>query len=262
MEEALDSLENYLNALTTGAYEMKDMSTVEKAESSACEMASWIYNCLDCDSPAFKLYAEDCSKLVNGQVSSLEHKNAEWPSLADYCTYIAEKSIGDVWIDVDLCQFDEINEDLYTLKKGNELIFKSSLVYDDVQDILEDIQTKSVNSAVILALERGVITEDDLEEREPESLMQVLDESGVLDDIIRLADAFFLKGVYTFLDMESYSVDKKGLLQSFRLVRLFNLRKLMMMKKDLKTVKRVLESFSDFRSLGNSIPEEIGNLVN
>ena len=262
VEEALDSLENYLNALTTGAYEMKDMSTVEKAESSACEMASWIYNCLDCDSPAFKLYAEDCSKLVNGQVSSLEHKNAEWPSLADYCTYIAEKSIGDVWIDVDLCQFDEINEDLYTLKKGNELIFKSSLVYDDVQDILEDIQTKSVNSAVILALERGVITEDDLEEREPESLMQVLDESGVLDDIIRLADAFFLKGVYTFLDMESYSVDKKGLLQSFRLVRLFNLRKLMMMKKNLKTVKRVLESFSDFRSLGNSIPEEIGNLVN
>ncbi len=261
VNEALDSLENYLTALTKGVYERKEGSLVEMAESSACEMASWILECLDYDVPAFNLYKNDCITLVQGQISSLEHKSSEWPSLDDYCGTIAEKSIGDVWIDVDLCHFDELDEDLYLLKKGNEYIFKSSLVYDDVQDILEDIQTTSVNSAVILALERGIITEEDLERGEPHNIVKVLDQSGVLNDIIHLADAFFLKGVFTFLEMETDYVDKKGLLQSFRLVRLFNLRKLFMMKRDAKTFRKVLESFSDFQSLQMQIPEEMGSLV-
>jgi hypothetical protein len=261
VNEALDSLENYLTALTAGEYERKEGSLVEMAESSACEMASWIFECLDYDAPAFNLYKNDCITLVQGQISSLEHKSTEWPSLDDYCRTIAEKSIGDVWIDVDLCHFDEMDEDLCLLKKGNEYIFKSSLVYDDVQDIVEDIQTTSVNSAVILALERGVITEEDLERGEPKDIVKVLDQSGILEDIIHLADAFFLKGVFTFLEMETACVDKKGLLQSFRLVRLFNLRKLFMMKRDVKTFRKVLESFSDFQSLQMQIPEEMSNLV-
>ena len=261
VEEALNSLENYLNALTTGVYERKVNSPVEMAESSACEIASWIYHCLDYDSPAFQLYRKDCRNLVEGQVQSLEHKNSEWPSLADYANYISEKSIGDVWIDVDLCNFDELDADLLAVKKGNEYIFKSSLVYDDVQDIIEDIETKSVNSAVILALERGVITEEDLEGIEPAAIVGLLEQHGILDDIIHLADAFFLKGVYTFMEVEAPCVDMKGLLQSFRLVRLFNLRKLMMVKKDIKTLKKVIESFSDFRTLKDSIPEEMDSLV-
>lgn len=261
VEEALDSLENYLSALTSGRYEMKKGSPVQRAESSACEMASWIYHCLDYDSPAFPLYRKDCYTLVEGQVTSLKHKSAEWPSLEDYVDAVAEKSIGDVWIDIDLCQFDELDKDLFLVKKGNEYIFKSSLVYDDVQDITEDIQTESVNSAVLLALERDVITAEDLEQHPPAELVVLLERSGILNDIIYLADAFFLKGVYTFLEAESSWVDKKGLLYSFRLVRLFNLRKLLMMKKDMRTLKKVLESFSDFQSLKSTIPEEMGNLV-
>jgi len=261
VEEALDSLENYLNALVYGTYKKKDTTPVEMAETSACEMASWIYQCLNYDAPAFTLYKEDCCKLVEGQISSLEHKSTEWPSLKDYTDYIAEKSIGDVWVDIDLCRVDFLDEDLLVLKRGNEYIFKSSLVYDDVQDLTEDIETKSVNSVLVRALERGVITPEDLEEREPAELVKILEETGIVDDIICLADAFFLKGVYTFLEMEASRVDMKGLLQSFRLVRLFNLRKLLMMNRDVKTLKKVLESFSDFKSLENRIPEEIGSLV-
>ncbi len=261
VEEALDSLENYLSALTQGTYKRKGNSPVQMAESSACEIASWIYQSLNHDAPAFPYYIDDCVKLVEGQVSSLEHKTTEWPSLADYVNYIAEKSIGDVWIDIDLCHFDGLNGDLFLLKKSNELIFKSSLVYDDVQDIYEDIQTKSVNSALILALERGIISEDDLDRMELSDMVDLLEKSGVLDDIIYLADAFFLKGIFTFMEIETKSVDKKGLLNSFRLVRLFNLRKLLMRNKDMKTVKRTLQSFSDFQCLKEQIPEEIGALV-
>ncbi len=261
VQEALDSLENYLCALTCGEYRRKGSSPVQMAESSACEMASWIYQSLNHDAPAFKLYLKDCTTLVEGQISSLEHKSTEWPSLADYVDYISEKSIGDVWIDIDLCQFDDLNEDLLSLKKSNEYIFKSSLVYDDVQDIYEDIQTKSVNSALIRALEREIISEEDLDTKEPAELVEILEREGVLEDIIWLADAFFLKGISAFMEMETSSVDKEGLLSSFRLVRLFNLRKLLMRNKDMETLKRVLQSFSDFHSLREQIPEGIGALV-
>ncbi len=258
VEEALDSLENYLNALTCGIYQEKEGSPVEMAESSACEMASWIYESLG-DSMSSS-YVKDCTKLVEGQIVSLQHKRRGWPSLKEYITSIAEKSIGDVWIDIDLCQI-EWDENLLLLKKGNEYIFKSSLVYDDVQDLMEDIRTTSVNSAVILALERGVITEDDLDTMDPVTLVGILKETGITDDTIYLADALFLKGVSTFMKMEASFVDKKGLLQSFRLVRLFNLRKLLFMNRDAKTFRRALESFSHFQSLESRIPQEIVALV-
>ena len=261
-KEAYRSLENYLSALTTGTYEKKLASPVERAESSACEMASWMYYYLDHDAEAFTVYVQDCSTLVEGQVMSLKHKDSEWPSLRDYVESIAEKSIGDVWIDVDLCQFTVLDESLLTLKKSNEYIFKSSLVYDDVQDIFEDIQTKSVNSAVILGIERGIISPDDLVERSPSELVDLLKASGVLTDIVHLADALFLKGVTLLMDVDSSHIDMKGLLQSFRLVRLFNLRKLLMMNRDFWTLKQVLASFSDFGYLQDQVPPSMSRLVN
>jgi hypothetical protein len=54
----------------------------------------------------------------------------------------------------------------------------------------------------------------------------------------------------------------KGLLQSFRLVRLFNLRKLLMMNRDFWTLKQVLASFSDFGYLKDQIPPSMSRLVN
>lgn len=261
MDDALDSLENYLCALTQGVYRKNHGSVVEQAESSACEMASWIYDSLDHASPAFSYYVRDCATLVEGQITSLEHKNSHWPSLADYVDTIAEKSIGDVWIDVDLCQFEELDEDLLLLKESNQYIFKSSLLYDDVQDLLEDIETKSVNSAIILALEREIISEDDLDKMEPADIVTLLQTQGITEDVIHLADALFLKGIFAFQKMETSTMDKKGLLRSFQLVRLFNFRKLLAMNKDIKTFKRALASFSDTTSLEQEIPEEINVLI-
>ncbi|MGD2246830.1 MAG: hypothetical protein PVF58_00370 [Candidatus Methanofastidiosia archaeon] len=261
VEDALDSLENYLCAMTQGIYTKKQESPVQKAESSACEIASWMYESVDHASPAFSYYVRDCATLVEGQISSLEHKNSHWPSLADYVNTIAEKSIGDVWIDIDLCQFGELDEDLLLLKESNQYIFKSSLLYDDVQDLLEDIETKSVNSAIVLALERDIISEDDLDEMDPADIVTLLRTQGVTEDIIHLADAMYLKGIYTFQKMERATMDKKGLLRSFQLVRVFNLRKLLAMNKDFKTLRRALASFSDITSLEQEIPEEINALI-
>lgn len=261
-EEALTSLENYLSALKTGDFEKKWNTPVERVESAACEIVSWIHDSLDHDAPAFSFYTKDCTTLVEGQIMSLNHKTVGWPSLSMYVESIAEKSIGDVWIDIDLCRFNYVDETLVNLKKGNEYIFKSSLVYDDVQDIYEDIETKSVNSAVILGLEQGVISPDDLVTRDTEELVALLRESGVLKTIILLADALFLKGVDTVLPVESSRIDLKGLLQSFRLVRLFNLRKLLAMNKDFWTLKQVLASFGNFECLRDQIPDQMSRLVN
>lgn len=262
VEEAFDSLENYLSALKTGMFRKMCTSPVEQAESTSCEMASWIYHYLNKDAEAFSLYKADCTKLVNGQIASLQHKGNRWPSLADYVASIAEKSIGDVWIDIDLCQVDALDQSLIYLKKANEYIFKSSLVYDDVQDIYEDLQTGSVNSAVILGMEKGVISTDDLTEMDTSALVHLLREQGVLKDIIYLADALFLKGADMLVQVDNSQIDMKGLLRSFRLVRLFNLRKLLLMNKDLWTFKQFLASFSDFGCLRDQIPTQISQLVN
>lgn len=262
VEEALDSLENYLSALKTGTFREKCASSVEQAESTSCEMASWVYHYLNKDAEAFSLYKADCTKLVNGQIASLRHKGNRWPSLADYVASIAEKSIGDVWIDIDLCQVDALDQSLIYLKKANEYIFKSSLVYDDVQDIYEDLHTRSVNSAVILGMEKGIISTDDLEEMDTSALVHLLEEQDVLKEIIYLADALFLKGVDILVQVDNSLVDMKGLLRSFRLVRLFNLRKLLLMNKDLWTFKQFLASFSDFSCLRDQIPTQISQLVN
>lgn len=261
VEEAYSSLKNYLSALQTGEFKKKRSTPVERAESSACEMASWIYHYLDCNVPAFNLYVNDCTKLVEGQIMSLKHKEKRWPSLAEYIESIAEKSIGDVWIDCDLCQFDLLDEQLVTLKKANEYIFKSSLVYDDVQDIYEDIRTRSVNSAVILGFERGAITVDDLAEMELSEVVFLLKESGVLRDTIHLADALFLKGVDSLMQVDDSRIDMKALVRSFRFVRLFNLRKLLMRNKDFWTLKQFLASFSDFENLRGQIPLQMFQLV-
>ncbi len=260
-EEALSSLENYLLALRSGEFEKKCNTPVERAESSACEMASWIYFSLADDVPAFTLYIQDCTNLVIGQIRSLEHKKKGWPSLSAYIESIAEKSIGDVWIDIDLCQFYVLDDSLMKLKKANEYIFKSSLVYDDVQDIFEDIRTRSVNSAVILGIEGNVITPDDLQEMQPFKIVSLLRESGILRETVYLADALFLKGVDILMQVKNSCIDMKGLLKSFKLVRLFNLRKLLVMNKDFWTLKQFLATFSDFEYLRDQVPIQFSLLT-
>ena len=118
-----------------------------------------------------------------------------------------------------------------------------------------------MNSAVILGIERNVVKPDDLQEMQPFKIVSLLRESGVLRETVYLADALFLKGVDILMQVENSCIDLKGLLKSFKLVRLFNLRKLLMMNKDFWTLRQFLASFSDFEYLRDQVPIQFSLLI-
>jgi len=274
----VDSLWNWLNAHTKGEYVNRNKAQdeiVTKAENSAFEMEAWVFNtvssCQLCASDMYKDYLNDAIKWVKGQADSLMHKadrKGRLPSIREYINYISEKSIGDLWIDIDLCflesKLEDFKEDqlsaIKLLKTGYSIVFKSSLVYDDVQDIYEDLSTNSVNSAVILALEEGVISERDLKEKSPDEIIKRMKEEGILMKTIRLADMVFLKGIEIINSIGSRLdeiIDKKGLIQGFRFLRLFNLRKLLVRKKNYETIKLFFSSLEDFERMKMDIPNDI-----
>lgn len=278
VSQAVDSLWNWLNAHTKGECINRNKAQdeiVTKAENSAFEMEKWVFDavssCQLCASDMYKDYLNDAIKWVKGQADSLKHKadrKGRLPSIREYISYISEKSIGDLWIDIDLCflesKLKDFREDqlsaIKLLKTGYSIVFKSSLVYDDVQDIYEDLSTNSINSAVILAVEAGVISERDLKEKSPNEIIERMKEGGILMKTIRLADMVFLKGIEIINSIGSRLdeiVDKKGLIQGFRFLRLFNLRKLLVRKKNYETIKLFFSSLEDFERMKMDIPGDI-----
>ncbi|MCP8312608.1 MAG: hypothetical protein L6M37_06650 [Candidatus Methylarchaceae archaeon HK02M1] len=280
VSQAVDSLWNWLSAHTKGEYINRSKARdpiVTMAENSAFKMETWVFEAVSsnqlCASEMYGAYLDDAIKWVKGQADSLKHKvdrKGKLPSIKDYIIYISEKSIGDLWVDIDLCFFESgiksFKEDLIRvikqLKIGNSLVFKSSLVYDDVQDIYEDLKTKSINSAVILALERGVISQGDLKDKSPHEIVKKLKEEQILMDTIRLADMVFLKGIemVNTVDCLDKTLDRRGLIQGFRFVRLFNLRKLLIRNKDYETMKLFFSSLDNFDKIKRTIPDDIMKL--
>lgn len=285
--QALSSLRNMLSAYVEGGYRSREGKdpVVAGAENSAFEMGKWVFKTLSsCQFSAprmYEAYVKDATKLFHGQLNSLVHKvrgRRELPSLVEYLRSISEKSIGDLWLDVDLCFLerglkgfdkDELRA-IRLLKAGNSLIFKSSLIYDDVQDLYEDLRTNSINSAVLLALERGVISHRDIDLLNQSRfkgdilwLADTLGQSDILLDTIRLADMIFLAGVDVVASIENPlrgTFDKRGLIQGYRLVRLFNLRKLLIRNRDYETAKLFFSSLGNLVELKEGIPDDIARL--
>ncbi|MFQ6135307.1 MAG: hypothetical protein ACE5KU_05795, partial [Nitrososphaerales archaeon] len=194
-------------------------------------------------------------------------------TIEEYLTSIAEKSIGDVWLDVDLCFLEdelggldnEILRALDMLKEGYSWIFKSSLIYDDAQDLSTDIEEGAINSVLLLGLEEDVIKLDDIRQSDPQNMIERLDKSGITSDTIRLADMLFLKGIRCIEAASTCCtdiIDWRALLLSFRFVRLFNLRKILIRKKNRETLGLFLSSIRDFREIEAKIPEHILKLEN
>ncbi|MGQ9469833.1 MAG: hypothetical protein ACUVTD_08480 [Nitrososphaerales archaeon] len=278
VSHAFESLDNMLSAYTEGAYKSirgDAHNTVTGAENSAFEMGRWVFTTLKpCQiyaPEAYSTYIKDVVKLYQGQVDSIRHKMAQkgyLPSIRRYLDSISKKSIGDIWMDIDLCFLEgslggfskDESRAINLLKIGNSLVFKSSLIYDDVQDIYEDLSTNSINSAIILAIERGIISQIDLKEKSQNRIFKRMEEEGILMKTIRLADMVFLKGI-EMVDSIGSSLDKildkKGLIQGFRFVRLFNLRKLLIRDKNYKTIKLFFSSLEDFEKMKMNIPKDI-----
>ncbi len=276
VESAIQSLQSYERAMTEGEIEaqLEADPRLSSAETSAFEIAGWtgrvVRDVVNENYKSFQLYLSDVRKLVRGQIDSLLHKSgrAKLPTIREYLASISEKSIGDVWVDLDLCMLEHglgsIDDDLYRalqlLKVGNGFAFKSSLVYDDAQDLITDLQTNSINSCVILGIERGAISERDLSAKPPELLAKQLERSGIVSDTIALADLIFLAGIKLIQEAATSGngiVDWRGLLLSYRFVRLFNLRKMLSRNRDYETGRLFLASLEKFEHLEEEIPEHI-----
>lgn len=278
--QALDSLKNWLSAHIRGEYDHQKpyLDAVSRAENSAFKMGTWVFDAVNsCKLNAYQMYesyVKDAIKLVDGQINSIKHKEdkkSKLPSLRDYIIKISEKSIGDLWIDIDLCFFKNELKSLdnrqeraiESIKFGNSLIFKSCLFYDDVQDIYEDLSTKSINSSIILAIEKGIISYNDLKYINAKDMVKKLKESGILMDIVRLADLFFITGIESIYSMDESIeglFDKKGLIQSYKLLRMFLIRKIINMDRDYESLKLFLSSLGDLKKIKMAIPDDIMEL--
>lgn len=278
--QALESLKNWLSAHIRGEYnhEKINLDTVTKAENSAFKMGTWVFNAVNlCKfnaSHMYGIYVRDAIKLVDGQINSIKHKEdrkGKLPSLRDYIIKVSEKSIGDLWIDIDLCFFENELKGLNahqkraieSLKFGNSLIFKSCLFYDDVQDIYEDLSTKSINSSIILAIEKGIISYHELKDIHVQDIVKKLKENGILMDIVRLADLFFITGIEAIYGIDNSLegfIDKKGLIQSYRFLRMFLIRKIVNMNRDYESLKLFLSSLGDLKKIKMAIPDDIMEL--
>lgn len=280
VDEAVVSLNCFQDALIDPSFEVPQIadesSIVPLAVNSALVMGMWVPRLLiGCDAPYTRReYESDAKKLIQGQVDSITHrslKSRRMPTIEEYLAAISEKSIGDIWLDVDLCFMEdglnhldqEIIRGLNVLREGYRSIFKSSLIYDDAQDLYQDISEDAINSSVLLALRAGVIDIGDIDKSNPENTVEKLDRYGITTDAIYLADLLFIKGVRRIEDAKLYMpdvIDWKALMFSFRFIRLFNLRKILLRRKDSETLALFIASLRSFDKIYEQIPERILSL--
>ncbi len=250
-EEALISLSAYESALGKGDYE--ENLCIGMAERSACEIAGWASKIMSLhDSTAFH---KDVALLVSGQVASLQHKKDEYPSMKEYLCQICERSIGNVWIDMDLAF---LNYQEHQIKEGNDYIFKSYLIYDDVQDIARDLKNNSVNAAVILGLERGILEQSEIEYNS--DILENLEKSGIFQDLLWLGDLVFLRGI-ELIGEGVNPVDRKGLAASLGLIRMFNMRRILRREMNLNNFSMFLAGHKKLKRVKETAPGYIHEMV-
>jgi hypothetical protein len=255
--QAVRSLSDYKSALAQGTYIPNGTSDITRAECSAHEIASWVHTIMLArgNGPPCK---KDIELLVAGQIASLQHKRGDYPSMKTYLSQVCERSIGNMWIDVDL---NFLNQDRSSsLKKGNGYIFKSYLLYDDVQDIREDIKTNSVNSALILGMEQGLLCEKDIIPEKTEVIVQKLEEAGIFWDILSLGDLVFLEGLEAVSQCDS-AIDRKGLAASLGMIRMFTMRRTLQRERSITVLKAFLADGKKLTRVKETAPDHIQDLT-
>lgn len=257
VEDAVYSLRNLLSAYVSGLYEPKingNNKIISMAENSALEMSTWIYNILNAlrlenkIDITFDWYVNDAKKLIMGQIDSLTHKkrNDEVPTMKNYVERIIEKSIGDVWIDIDLCfmesamrdyMTDKLVNSLILLKSGISMVFKATILYDDIVDIYEDIRSNSINSMLLLSMERGLIKQNAIKDVNTEELVNFLISNGILKDIVKLGDVMHIAGIELIQKSIEEGlegiVDENAIIDFCNIMRLFVVRKFLIREKDM-----------------------------
>jgi len=273
VDDAIISLEIYDRALSKEDFELNDCSrneTLRRVENSAFTIAHWAYQILSChtmDTHFFKIYKQDVHTFVDGQVDSLRQR-IDYPreiniNLKRYLKNVVEKSWGKIWLDYDICFYERSEGELDQwgrkavehIRIGSDYLFKSCLMYDDISDLREDINQGIINSVILLGIEDGACSEDDLNGTE---MVKKIEKSEVMGKAIQMADLLFVKGVEEIKKAKAYTerIDTNALIFNARLIRIFALRK-WALKMNTKGMSACLRSFDTIEGLKARISDRI-----
>ncbi|MFQ5711826.1 MAG: hypothetical protein ACE5GD_08630, partial [Candidatus Geothermarchaeales archaeon] len=186
-DQAVKAMQKYDAALTSKVFDIgyECEGELSRAENTTFLIARWTYDILaksiDESLEMYHAYIDDAHKFVDGQISSMyqkvDGKTGEVPDInvRDYIETISEKSVGGLWLDIDLCFYEknfnalgtEERRGIELYRRGIDYIYKSSLIYDDAQDIIPDLEDQIINIAVLQGVERGVCSIDDVKSLSP-----------------------------------------------------------------------------------------------
>jgi hypothetical protein len=226
-EEAVKSLDRQYQAITTGVFQPLEGDSIKaRAENSSLLISALIHRWLEKQaakaSKARQIFLEDLRRYIEGQKLSFSQQSVEQRENLNIYTYLQnvnEKSIGRIWVDLDLCMLEQTVSDLndeiiYKLRESFDYLFKSCNIYDDVADLDVDMAAGIWNSVVYLGMEKGV-------SKGFEGIAKDL-----LRDTVRLGDLHYLKAVSAARKLgEKLSFDVEGLLRCFTALRYFVVRK-------------------------------------
>ncbi|MEM4417012.1 MAG: hypothetical protein QXD32_03025 [Nitrososphaerota archaeon] len=226
-EEAVKSLDRQYEAISTGVFQPVGGDDIKaRAENSSLLISALVHRWLEREaanaSKAREIFLEDLRRYIEGQKLSFSQQSVEHREKIDIYTYLRnvnEKSIGRIWVDLDLCMLEQTVAELderviYELREAFDYLFKSCNIYDDVADLDVDMAAGIWNSVVYLGMEKGVSRGFEGVDR------------GLLRDTVRLGDLHYLKAVNAARRLgERLSFDVEGLLRCFTALRYFVMRK-------------------------------------
>ncbi len=187
--------------------------------------------------------------------------DAKKPTIIDYIQKINEKSVGRIWVDIDLCLLESAigkltREELYVtqnIRNAADYLFKGCNIYDDVADLEEDLSLNIMNSVILLAIDRGHIEERDLK-RNKKELITKLKESGSISETVSLGDMIFFEGIKPLEEVKNINslIDIDALIYGARILRAFAIRKWMLHERSIASFYDVMKSFGNH--LNSRIP--------
>lgn len=281
-DEACASVGRLADALIWGEVKINEEQTnptwLAPVENSCIEISSWAGRTLSSikdDAPfCFSLYQADVKRWIKGQQNSFLEKDrgkntGEITKISQYLARMAEKSTGSLWVDPDVCFFeshiggldDRLKKMAISLRASGDLLTKACLLYDDVVDLLIDLKNNSVNAALVYAEEMNILERSKAIKMDEQQLVQLMYSSGVIKDVLSIGDLLLAKAMQE-LDEANENASAEAPIEVDRLklqckiLRLFNMRKLMLRDKSLASLRLGL-SMKDADEIMNLLPEKI-----
>lgn len=228
-EEAANSLERQTEAMAKGVFtpvEGEDLKT--RAENSSLLLSTLIHRWISTATPRAhrmrRIFLDDLRRYMDGQRQSFSQRSFGDREQLDIYTYLRcvnEKSIGRIWVGLDLCMLEHSSvglddEIINGLRESFDYLFKSCNIYDDVADLDVDMAGGIWNSVVYLGIDRGEI--------KPGGKISL--GRSLLRDTVRLGDLHYLNAVECVKRVgRVLGFDMGGLLKCFMVLRYFVMRK-------------------------------------